>query len=63
MNISLSIPRMKKVSDKIYKGSKKTYFMFNKFFFGNRAVDEITWKNIVETDRLEMTIWRTRIYS
>jgi len=25
--------------------------MFNNFFFENRAVYEITWKNFVETDR------------
>ena len=31
------------------------------FFFENRAVYEIMWKNIVESDRLRMTVWRTRI--
>jgi len=29
----------------------------------NRAVYEIMWKNIVETDRPQMTIWRMRIAS
>jgi hypothetical protein len=27
----------------------------------NPAVHEITWKNIVEPDRSQMTIWRMRI--
>jgi len=36
--------------------------MFNNaFFFENRAVYEITWKNIVQPDRPQMTIRRMRI--
>jgi hypothetical protein len=31
------------------------------FFFENRAVCEMAWKNIAEPDRPQMTIWRTRI--
>jgi hypothetical protein len=31
------------------------------FFFENRAVCEIMWKNMVEPDRPQMTIWRMRI--
>ena len=31
------------------------------FFFENRAVYEIMWKNTVERDGLQMTIWRMRI--
>jgi len=31
------------------------------FFFENRAVDEIMWKNMVEPDRPRMIIWRMRI--
>jgi len=42
-------------------GGIKTHFVFNLFFFENRAVYEIMWKNIVERGRLQMTIWRTRI--
>jgi hypothetical protein len=30
-------------------------------FFENRAVYEITWKNTVQPDRPQMTIWRMRI--
>jgi hypothetical protein len=31
--------------------------MFNKFFPENRAVYEIMWKNMIETDRPQMTIY------
>ena len=31
------------------------------FFFDNRAVYEIMWKNILESGRAQMTIWRLRI--
>jgi len=35
--------------------------MFNNFFyFQNRAVYEIIWKNIVQPDGPQMTIWRMR---
>jgi hypothetical protein len=37
----------------------KTHFMFNSFFFSsseNRAVCEIIWKNMVQSDRPQMTI-------
>ena len=40
----------------------ETHFMFNNFFFfKNRAVYEIMWKNIVQRDRPQMTIWRMHI--
>jgi hypothetical protein len=35
--------------------------MFSIFFFENCAVYEIMWKNIVQPDRPQMTIWSTRI--
>ena len=36
----------------------KTYFMFsNFFFFFNYAINEIMWKNIVELESPQMTIW------
>jgi len=31
------------------------------FFFLNRTVYEIMWKNIVEPSKPQMTIWRLRI--
>jgi len=35
--------------------------MFNKFFFENRAIYEIMWKNIVQPDRPQVTIRRMRL--
>jgi len=34
--------------------------MFNNFFFENRAVYEIMWKNTVELGRPQTIIWRMR---
>jgi len=34
--------------------------MFNNFFFENRAVCEIMWKNTVDPDRPLMTVERMR---
>jgi hypothetical protein len=34
----------------------KTHFMFNNFFYENRAVCEIIWKIMVEQDRPQMTV-------
>jgi hypothetical protein len=51
---------MKNVSDKCYKKNQNTHFVFNYFFF-NRAVYEIMWKNNVEPGRRQMTMWRMRI--
>jgi len=31
--------------------------MFNNYFSENRAIYEIMWKNMVEPDRPEMTVW------
>jgi hypothetical protein len=31
------------------------------FFFENRAVYEIMWKNVVQPERPQMKIWRMRI--
>jgi hypothetical protein len=39
----------------------KTHFVNNNFFFENRAVYEKMWKNKVDPDSPQMTIWRTRI--
>ena len=37
----------------------KTHFAFN-FFFENFTIYEKMWKNVVEADRPQMTIWRLR---
>ena len=51
---------MRNVSDEICSENRNAYFMFNNVS-ENRAVYEIIWKNIVEPDRQQMTIWRMRI--
>jgi hypothetical protein len=52
---------MRNVADGSCTESKKTHFVFNFFFLGNRAVYEIMWKNIVEQGRPQVTVWRMRI--
>jgi len=45
----------------IVREVQNTNFVFSIFFFfRNRAVYEIMWKNIVEQGRPQMTIWRMR---
>ena len=57
--ISLSVLlRMRNFSDKSCRENR--HFTF-KNSFGNRAVYEIIWKNIVERGRPQTTIWRIRI--
>jgi hypothetical protein len=52
---------MRNVSDKICTEIKNTNFTFSSlFFFENRPVYEIMWKNMVELDRTQMTVWRMR---
>ena len=46
---------------KVVEDVKKPHSMFNNFFFENSAVYEIMWKNIVESNRSQMTVWRMRI--
>ena len=54
--------RLRNVSDKSCVENQNTYFVFNNlFFFQNCAVCEIMRKNIVESGRLQVTIWRMRI--
>ena len=38
-----------------------TNFIFNNFFFENLSVYEIMWKNNVQPDRPQMTVWCIRI--
>jgi len=49
---------MRNVSDKSLRG-KKTHFGPITFFFENRAVYEIMWKNTVERGRPQVTVWRS----
>jgi hypothetical protein len=53
---------MRHISDKSCRENPTTHFTFsNYFFFENRAVCEIMWKNLVERGRPQMAIWRMRI--
>jgi hypothetical protein len=52
---------MRNVTDKICTENQNTHFVFSNFFFENRAVYEIMWKNIVERGRPQIAIWRMRI--
>jgi hypothetical protein len=54
--------RMKNVSDESCRKTRNTHVMFSNFFFlENLIFYEITWKNIVEPCRPQMTIRRKRI--
>ena len=55
--------RMKNVPDKSCREIQNTHFVFcDLFFFENRAVYEIMWKeSTAEPDELQMTIQRMRI--
>jgi hypothetical protein len=48
--------RLRNVSDTFFREIQNTRFMFNNFFYENRAVHEIMWKNMIEPDRPQMTI-------
>ena len=51
---------MRNISEISYKVNQKAHFIFNFFFFENRDFYEISWKNIVEPDRPQTTLWRMR---
>jgi hypothetical protein len=53
---------MRNVSDKSCRENQNTHFVFrNFFFFENRAVYEIMWKNISEPDGPQTTTWCMRV--
>jgi hypothetical protein len=54
---------MRNVTDGVCREIRNTHLTCNNyfFFFENRAVYEIMWKNIVEPDRAQVTIWHMRI--
>jgi hypothetical protein len=50
----------------ICRKNQNIHFMFNNFFFflfENLAIYEIMWKNVVEPNRPQITVWRMRIAS
>jgi hypothetical protein len=51
---------MRNVSDRQCRENQNTFHIQELFFFKSYFY-EITWKNIVEPDRPQMTIWRMRI--
>ena len=53
---------MRNVSDKSCRENRNTFLPLLTFF-ENRPVYEIILKNIVETDRPQMTIWRMRMHA
>jgi hypothetical protein len=53
---------MRKVSEKYCRENQKHIFYVPElFFFEILALYEIMWKNTVEPNRLQMTVWRMRI--
>jgi hypothetical protein len=60
---SLILLRMRNISDKSCRENQNTHFMIHNFFSENRTVFEITWKNMAELERRQMTeiIWRIRV--
>ena len=46
---------------RICRENQNTQFVFSNFFSENRAVYEITWKNMVQPDRPQTIIWRMSI--
>jgi len=52
---------MRNVSEKCCRENKNTHFIFSKFFFENGTVYELMWKNIVQPDMQQMTVWHMRI--
>jgi len=55
--------RKRNIPEKHCRENQNTYFMSNNFFFENRAVYEIIYKNTVELDRPQMTVGGMRISS
>jgi len=52
---------MRYATDKICRENQNKHFVFNNFYFENLAVYEKMWKQFVETDRKQITIWRMSI--
>jgi hypothetical protein len=48
---------MRNISDKSCRENQNTQFTFSNSLSENCAMYEVMWKNMVEPDRPEMTIW------
>jgi hypothetical protein len=54
--------RMRNVSDETCRETRNTHFIFITFFFENRVVYEIMWKNTAAVQATDDNItWRMRI--
>jgi hypothetical protein len=52
---------MRSVSDESCRENQNTHFMSDIDFPKIMPFNELMWKNIVEPDRPQMTIWRVRV--
>jgi hypothetical protein len=50
---------MKNVSDKVTE-KIKTQIFIQQLFFENHYFCDVSWKNIVEFDKPQITLWRMR---
>jgi len=56
-----SLPRgIKNVSDKICRENEDIHYLFNIFFFENGAVYEMILKNMLQPDRIQVTVGHMR---
>jgi len=60
-DISLNSSQNDKYFRQLCRINRNTLYIFNNFFSENRAVFKVIWKNVVEPDRSQMTIWRMDI--
>ena len=42
-------------------GKIKTHFIVSNFFFRNRAVNDVTWKNTVAPNGQQMAVWHMHV--
>jgi hypothetical protein len=47
--------------DKSFRENQNTLFIFENFYSKNHAIYDVMWKNVVQLDRLQKTVWRMRI--
>jgi hypothetical protein len=52
----LILLRIRNISDRSHRETQNTCFCFHIFFSESRAYCDVMWKNMVEPDRLQMTI-------
>jgi hypothetical protein len=54
---------VRNVADKSCKKKIKAHMLFSITFFFNYVICEVKWRNILEPDRPQVTIWRMHIAS